>query len=155
MLPLYVKFAGLQLILSDIWDAVDRVVLLSPPLPIIPSPWTLAATDPAANTHTHSVIVLPDGRCQMTWPPELVTLRHNHYEDDGTQTQNAQIHAACPCNMKNGREKLQRPRSSQKHIVWVARKKNKNQAAHDDALEVNSSVFETKKRSKISGENAR
>lgn len=35
------------------------------------------------------------------------------------------------------------------------KKKKKKQAQHDDALEVNSSVFETKKRSKISGENGR
>lgn len=133
---------GLQLILSDIWDAVARVVLLSSPPPIIPSPWTLAATDPAANTHTHSVIVPPDGQCQMTWPLELVTLRHNHYEDDGTQTQNAQIRAACPCEMEKKEWKSCKDPVPLGNILSGLQEKKKQ--AHNDALEVNSSVFETK-----------
>lgn len=49
----------LQLILSDIWDAVARIVLSYSQLPIIPSSWTSVATDPAANTHSCCVF------CQM------------------------------------------------------------------------------------------
>lgn len=48
---------------------------------------SLASTDPSANTHAHSAIVVPDGRVQITWPPERMATRHAaHTDAERTQT---------------------------------------------------------------------
>lgn len=85
--------------------------------PIIPSSCTLVATDPAAYTHTHSLIVLPDGGGQMTWYLELTaTLMHKFLQHGGqTHTQRVVMCLHMKSEKAAGRGEWTRP-DNQSHL---------------------------------------